>query len=42
MKYFNTEGVCRPEEHYMVKSDDRLKQIKESLVDKKKYFVINR
>lgn len=42
MRYFNTEGVCRPEEHYMVNLDDRLKQIKESLVDRKKYFVINR
>lgn len=42
MKYFNTEGVCRPEEHYMVRLDERLEQIKEKLVDRKKYFVISR
>lgn len=42
MKYFNTEGCCNPEEHYMVNLDDRLKYIKKFLVDRKKYFVINR
>lgn len=42
MRYFNTEGLCRPEEHYMVRLDDRMEQIKKSLVDRKKYFVINR
>ena len=42
MRHFNTEGVCRPEEHYMVRLDDRLAQIKTELVDKKKYFVVNR
>lgn len=42
MKYFNTEGACRPEEHYMVKLDDRLDQIKTVLVDRNKYFVINK
>ncbi|MDE6055561.1 MAG: 9-O-acetyl-N-acetylneuraminate esterase [Lachnospiraceae bacterium] len=41
-RYFNTEGACRPEEHYMVKLDDRLNQIKTMLVDRKKYFVINK
>ncbi|MDE5824422.1 MAG: ATP-binding protein, partial [Lachnospiraceae bacterium] len=41
-RYFNTEGACRPEEHYMVKLDDRLDQIKTMLVDRKKYFVINK
>ena len=41
-KYFNTEGSCKPEEHYMVKLDDRLARIKKLLVDRKKYFVINR
>ncbi len=41
-RYFNTEGLCRPEEHYMVRLDDRLEQIKKTLVDRKKYFVINR
>lgn len=42
MRYFNTEGSCRPEEHYMVRLDDRMERIKTLLVDRKKYFVINR
>ena len=42
MRFFNTEGSCNPEEHYMVKLDERLGQIKRLLVDRKKYFVINR
>ena len=42
IKYFNTEGSCKPKEHYMVKLDDRLEMIKNLLVDRKKYFVINR
>ncbi len=41
-RYFNTEGSCNPEEHYMVKLDRRLEQIKKMLVDRKKYFVISR
>ena len=41
-RYFNTEGACRPEEHYMVCLDDRLREIKERFVDRKKYFVINK
>lgn len=41
-KYFNTEGSCKPQEHYMVKLDDRLAYIKRMLIDRKKYFVINR
>lgn len=40
-KYFNVEGACYPEEHYMVDIRRRLEKIKE-LVDKKKYFTINR
>ncbi len=42
MRYFNTEGSCRPGEHYMVKLDNRLELIKTKLVDRKKYFVINK
>lgn len=42
IRYFNTEGSCRPNEHYMVQLDDRLAQIKELFVDRGKYFVINR
>lgn len=40
-KEFNVNGVCIPELHYMVNIDERIKEIKE-LVDKGKYFVINR
>lgn len=42
MKYFNTEGLCRPDKHYMVRLDVRLEQMKKQLVDREKYFVINR
>lgn len=42
IRYFNTEGRCRPDEHYMVRLDDRLAQIRELFVDRKKYFVMNR
>lgn len=42
MKYFNTEGLCDPNEHYMVRLDSRLDHIKRFLVDRKKYFVINK
>ena len=41
-RYFNTEGSCNPKEHYMVKLNDRSKRIKKLLVDRKKYFIINR
>lgn len=40
-KYFNTEGPCYPQEHYMVNLDMRVQEIKK-LIDKKKYFSINR
>ena len=42
MRYFNTEGVCKPSKHYMVCLDDRLEKIKKLYVDKEKYFLINR
>lgn len=41
-RYFNTEGRCRPGEHYMVRLDERLEKIKRLFVDRGKYFVINR
>ncbi|MEJ6952101.1 AAA-like domain-containing protein [Natronospora cellulosivora (SeqCode)] len=41
MKEFNTTGVCIPEKHYMVDISNKLDQI-ESLVEKGKYFTINR
>ena len=41
-KYFNTEGVCIPEKHYMVPLDDRLRQIKKKYVERGSYFIINK
>lgn len=41
-RYFNTEGLCYPEDHYMVRLDERLSKIKRLFVDRGKYFVINR
>ena len=41
-RYFNTEGQCEPDMHYMVRLDDRVKKIKERYVDRGSYFVINR
>ena len=41
-RYFNTEGLCKPDEHYMVRLDDRLERIKRLFIDRGKYFVINR
>ena len=40
-KFFNTEGFCSPEMHYMVNLDSRLAQIKK-MIDAGKYFTINR
>lgn len=41
MKYFNTEGQCNPDIHYMVNLDQRLKFIKERYIERGSYFVIN-
>lgn len=41
-RYFNTEGLCDPAVHYMVRLEDRLEKIKRSFIDRGKYFVINR
>lgn len=41
-RYFNTEGQCEPDEHYMVSIDDRIEKIKKLYIDRGKYFVINR
>lgn len=40
-RYFNVNGACFPDEHYMVDLTSRLIQIRK-LVDDGKYFVINR
>lgn len=42
MRYFNTEGACRPDIHYMVRLDSRMEQIRKRYVDRGKYFIINR
>lgn len=42
MRYFNTEGLCDPEIHYMVNLDERLQTIRERYVERGSYFVINR
>ncbi|MCM1174190.1 MAG: AAA-like domain-containing protein [Blautia sp.] len=42
MRYFNTEGVCRSDIHYMVRLDDRLEKMKRLYVDRGKYFIINK
>lgn len=41
-RYFNTEGLCDPQYHYMVRLDSRLRKIRECYVDRGSYFVINR
>ena len=41
-RYFNTEGQCDPEIHYMVKLDERVDRIKLFSIDTGKYFIINK
>jgi hypothetical protein len=40
MKYFNTAGPCKPEDHYMLPASTRLPELKR-LIDQKMYFVIH-
>lgn len=40
-KYFNTTGLCVPEEHYMVNMESRLDKIK-GMVARGEYFAVNR
>lgn len=40
-KRFNVNGICYPDEHYMVDIEERLEQI-QTLIDDGEYFVINR
>lgn len=40
-RYFNINGVCYPEKHYMVDLTGRLKEIKK-LINHGDYFVMNR
>lgn len=41
MRYFNTEGLCNPNKHYMVDITARLIELKK-MIEAGKYFVINR
>lgn len=41
-RYFNTEGLCYPEKHYMVKLDERLEKIRRRYIERGSYFIINR
>lgn len=41
-RYFNTEGQCKPNVHYMVNLDQRVEKIREQYIDRGSYFVINR
>ncbi len=40
-KYFNINGICYPDKHYMVNLDRRLQEIR-CLVERGDYFIINR
>lgn len=42
MKEFNTIGLCIPEKHYIADTSDMIEQIERDLVDKGKYFTMNR
>jgi len=39
-RFFNTAGVCRPEDHYMVPPEKRLGELRE-LIGRKAYFVVH-
>ena len=41
MKKFNVTGLCVPEKHYMVNTEDKLRRIMK-LIDDEQYFTINR
>ncbi len=40
-RFFNTEGPCRPDEHYMLPAENRLGHDVERLIARKRYFVIH-
>ena len=40
-KYFNVNADCKPNMHYMVHLDERLKEIKK-MIERGDYFTINR
>ena len=40
-KYFNVNGTCKPDIHYMVNLESKLKKIKR-MIDNGQYFTINK
>ena len=40
-RVFNTTGICNPRDHYMVRLEQRMAEVR-TLVDEGKYFTINR
>lgn len=42
MKTFQVEGTCNPDRHYMVDTKEKINTIVETLIEKNKYFTINR
>ncbi len=40
-RFFNTEGPCSPDKHYMLSAEDRLGDDVERLIDRERYFVIH-
>lgn len=40
MRYFNTAGPCRPEDHYMLPASERLPELR-ALIDQKAYIVLH-
>ena len=40
-KRFHVDGICYPEEHYMVDMDDRLEEIKKLIEDGKYLSLIH-
>ncbi len=40
-RFFNTEGPCKAEDHYMLPAESRIGGDVERLIDRKRYFVIH-
>jgi hypothetical protein len=40
VRYFNTTGPCKPQEHYMLPADERLPEAR-SLVEAGRYFIVH-
>ena len=42
MKEFNITGTCIPHKHYMVDTSNKIEKVVTRLIEKGKYFIINR